>query len=418
MRYVPFLLLALSVGACDLVDDKAKSVDAATLAPLSSREQALLIGADGAAQQGNFVAAEKDYLSAIAASTGHVEAHISLARLYEKQQQPAKEQAILERALALQPDNATVNYMMGKVHMDANRYNAALDSFERGLKQRPNDLDINLGKAVSNDMLAQHSAAQLVYARTMNMNPNANLTSLRTNYAMSMMLSGNPIKAIELLQPEVKKPDVPTVTRHNLALAYGMLGRHAEAKKLLNGEIDEETRTLAIARMKEYLGNRTGVDETTIKPSVAAGVEKPAPKLGEKFVEKMTEKPATKPVEKPATKKPEEPFIPMVTPIPPKNQPIPEPVKPIAAKPVATPSPIVEPAKTAVVKTESVKPEATKAETPKPAALKPAPKSVAKKPVVEPVKPAPVVANQTEPEPVVEEDDEQPPLSDRGTARR
>ena len=282
MRYVSVLLLSLVLASCDLVPTTTHGpVDAANLPPLTSREQALIFGADGAAQQGNAAAAERDYLSAASLSTGHIEAHLALARLYEKQNQPSNERDILTRALALQPNHPLVNYMLGKLDLDAFHYADALTSFDRGLKQRPDDIDLNTGKAIANDMLGNHTAAQMVYTRAMRVNPQANLATLRTNLAMSYLLGGDAKRAAEILQADVKKPGASSVTRHNLALAYGVMGRHAEARKILAGEIDEDTRMLAIARLKEYWHTRDSDGRTPpLKPTVhsAAAAENAAAK--------------------------------------------------------------------------------------------------------------------------------------------
>lgn len=257
MRFVAALLITLALTACSIDDSvPAAAVDASNLPPLSSREQSLIYGADGAAQQGNIAAAERDYMSAVAISKGHIEAHLALARLYEQQKEPAKERAILERALVFQPNHALANYLFGKIELDANRFDAAREAFTRGLMAQPGNIDLMVGQAVADDMLGAHEKAQSTYTRILRENPKASLAGVRTNLAMSYLLSGTPQKAVDLLKAEVKKPNTSSVTRHNLALAYGLLGRNAEAKKLLEGEIDEETRLLTVARLKEYIKER------------------------------------------------------------------------------------------------------------------------------------------------------------------
>jgi Flp pilus assembly protein TadD len=286
MRFIAALLFALAVTGCDLADTASpQAVDASTLAPMTGRERSLLFAADGAVQQGNYAAAERDYLTAIAESKGHVDAHIALARLYDKQGQYEKELPILERARTLQPNEPLVNYMLGKVHLDANRFDEAHEAFQRGLKTRPDDMDLGVGEAVSNDMLGNHVAAQMGYLRVMRLNQTANLSTVRTNLAMSFLLSNEPKKAVELLKEEVKKPGVSAVTRHNMALAYGLLGRNADAKKILNGDIDEDTRQLALARLKEYLSERgNDIHTPPLKPSITpatgatSAADKPAVK--------------------------------------------------------------------------------------------------------------------------------------------
>ena len=271
MRLIPVLITMLALTSCSLVNQEATTaaVDPSNLPPLSGREQSLIYGADGAMQQQNYAAAERDYLTAIADSKGRVDAHIALANLYEKQHLPQKKKAVLERALTLQPNHPLANYLLGKLHLDANEYGAALAAFERGRVTAPDDIDLTIGAAVTHDMLGEHGAAQSLYAGLLRNNPQTKLTIVRTNLAMSYLLSNSPQQAIDLLKAEVTRTDASPVSRHNLALAYGLLGRHADAKAVLNGDIDEETRLLAVARMKAYHRDRMAAHDTpTLMPAI------------------------------------------------------------------------------------------------------------------------------------------------------
>ena len=96
MRVIPALLLALALCGCDLPEE---STDAATRGPISSRERSLIYAADGAAQQGNYPAAERDYLAAIAENSGHVDAHLGLAQLYLKNDHADQALPVLEKAI-------------------------------------------------------------------------------------------------------------------------------------------------------------------------------------------------------------------------------------------------------------------------------------------------------------------------------
>lgn len=277
MRFIPIFVAALSLTACELIDQQRAGgpVDVANLPPLSSREQALIYGADGAVQQHNYVAAERDYLDAIAESKGRIEAHLALARLYEKQGMVEKERAVLESALALQPKHPLANYRLGKLYLDRNHYDRALVAFQNGRSFSPDDIDLTIGEAVTQDMLGKHGEAQRLYVRLLNDHPRTKLTIVRTNLAMSYLLSDAPQKAVDLLKEEAGRPDASSVTKHNLALAYGLLGRNGDAKAVLDGEIDEETRQLAVARMRAY--HRDRIAEVSTPPLHPMITEVPAP---------------------------------------------------------------------------------------------------------------------------------------------
>jgi Flp pilus assembly protein TadD len=269
MRIAPMLFLVLMLTGCEgLLDVPERDAAPVKKAALSGRERALIYGADGALQQGNVAAAERDYLAAVAMGSGHVDAHLALANLYLKSERREEAKTILAEALELEPNHAYSNYRLGKLQLEDFEYREALESFTRGLIQKPGDLDLLTAQGVAYDMQGDHKAAQRVYARAMEKNANADLRTVRNNLAMSYLLDDNATKAVDLLKPDAAKPKASSVTRHNLALAYGLLGRHPDARKLLDGALDEESRMLAIARMKQYHRERAFNAENTPPPFI------------------------------------------------------------------------------------------------------------------------------------------------------
>ena len=248
-----FLLAALGLAAC--APSTPQPVDAASLPPLSGKEQALLTTGGVAASQGQFAQAERSYQEAVALSEGHVDAHLALADLYLRGQQPEKARAVLERAAAYQPANPLVNYKLGKIDLQADNPAGALARFERGLTAAPNNADLLTGKGIAHDMLRQHERAQEAYGRALQQNV-TDPAMLRTNLAMSYLLGNQPDRAAALLKDDAAAPQASPVTRHNLALAYGMLGRHAEAKAVLGGELSEEERQASLRQLAQYIAGR------------------------------------------------------------------------------------------------------------------------------------------------------------------
>lgn len=269
MRFLSLMAVMALLASCDLVEagDKKTAVDPQHLPPLTGREQSLIVGAQGAMAQGNIDAAERDYLTAIAASTGHVEAHLALAGLYAGQNQTGKQREVLLKALELQPNHPEVNYRLGKLELAADNYSEALDAFKHGLIGEPGNLDLLSAAGVASDMLGDHVQAQRYYTRAIAQNAGADLSGVRTNLGMSYLLSEEPKQAVEVLKDEAKKPVASETTRHNLALAYGVLGRNTEAKALVKGELDEETRLLAVARLREYWNDRSP-EKNPLRPGI------------------------------------------------------------------------------------------------------------------------------------------------------
>ena len=269
MRLTFLLPVLLTLAACGF-SSEPQPVDAASLPPLTGREQAILVGAESALRQGNIAAAEKDYLSAIGASTGRVEAHIALAKLYASQNQSEKERAILDRGLKYQPNNPGLNYLLGKLELAAGNNDAALAAFERGLSTVPGDMDLSIGTAIAHDMLGQHRIAQSIYQRVIAQHKNENLAGAKTNLGMSYLFTNEPKKTISTLQAEAKKPNSSLVTRYNLALAYSLLNKPLDAKFALRGEDDEATRLATLARLKQYIADTNPTKQPTeVKPVLA-----------------------------------------------------------------------------------------------------------------------------------------------------
>lgn len=238
---------------------------------MSARERALLISAETALRQNNLETAERDYRGAVADSKGHVDGHVGLAQVYNRMKQPAKARDILEQAQKLQPNNPGVNYLLGKSYLNGGDYTNALAAFSRGLTLAPNDLDLNNGAGVAHDMLGEHRAAQAIYTPAISRNKGRNLSAIRTNLAMSHLLTGEAKKALPILQAEAKKPNASLTTRHNLALAYGMLNRTNEARAALQGDGDEPTRIATLERLKAYLADTTpGKKPPQLTPAVKA----------------------------------------------------------------------------------------------------------------------------------------------------
>lgn len=241
------LLLPLLVAACG-----AGGGGPVATGPLSGKEQALIVAAEGAQHTGDFTSAERDYQSAIAQRSGHVDAHLGLARLYMERRQTAKAREVLESAQQLQPNQPDVNYLLGKVYLGDNKPDLALAAFERGIDSEPANGDLLNGAAIASDMLRLHPKAQSYYQRALTAHA-GDPAVIRTNLAMSYLLDNKPKKAVELLQNDAKSPNASPVTKANLALAYGMLGRNAEAKKLVGKEMTESDRMDAVKRLKAYI---------------------------------------------------------------------------------------------------------------------------------------------------------------------
>jgi Flp pilus assembly protein TadD len=158
----------------------------------------------------------------------------------------------LLRAIEWQPNHPKANYLLGKIYLNESKPKEAAEAFLRAEQTDPSNPDVLNGAGVAQDMLGLHKLAQRYYLRAQT-SGRGDPAVIRTNLGLSYLLSGEPKLAVEQLKPEAKKATAPAATRHNLALAYGMLGKNAEARALVKNEMSEEDRLLALERLKKYI---------------------------------------------------------------------------------------------------------------------------------------------------------------------
>lgn len=252
MRHRLLIPVLFILSACASMNGD-KVVDPDKLPPMTGQERALLISADASAASGDTAAAERNYLTAVAQSKGHIVAHLSLARLYESQNKLEKAENILKKAAEFQPGHVELNRLRGKIALHDDRPAEALEYFSAGLKSDQANLDLLTGAGIANDMMHRHDAGQVLYLRALSLHPNDDLAAVRSNLAMSYLLDDQAQKAVDLLKAEVKKPNAPAVMKHNLALAYGVLGRHVQARTLLGTEVSEEERLQSLKRLADHI---------------------------------------------------------------------------------------------------------------------------------------------------------------------
>ncbi len=270
MRAVWLLPVLWMVSACDPFGGVRGPVDVTKLPPLSGQEIALITSAEAAASKGDAAQAERNYMEAVAKSQGRIEAHLGLANFYAKTNELQKAQDILERANALQPEQPRVAYLLGKMYLTENRISEALKIFNTSIAKYPADLELLTATAIAHDMIPEHAKAQALYLRAQALNPKEDLSVLRTNLAMSYILTGKSQQAVDLLKADAAKPNASPVTRHNLALAYGVLGRDKDAVALLKDELSEAERKANVQRIKDYIAQRKGIDAVRPKVTVKA----------------------------------------------------------------------------------------------------------------------------------------------------
>jgi Flp pilus assembly protein TadD len=97
------------------------------------------------------------------------------------------------------------------------------------------NLEAQVLKGLILDALGDHSNAIEAYREGLKINPTD--FTLLSNYGLSLALSGNSKQAISILSDLTKAPEANARTRGNLAIALGLNGEEALARKILSQDL-------------------------------------------------------------------------------------------------------------------------------------------------------------------------------------
>lgn len=134
----------------------------------------------------------------------------------------------------------------------------ALTQFEEAIRLAKDDVRGYSGKGVALGMIGDYAAAQAVYRRALQIDPD-NRTVLN-NLGLSLAFSGAPQEAIDLLLPVALDPKATPRHRQNLALAYGLAGNMTEAAKIGRMDLDEESVQKNLAYYQLLRAHKGAVD--------------------------------------------------------------------------------------------------------------------------------------------------------------
>lgn len=235
----------------------------------SEREASLMRQAQATQRAGDVQNAIALYQEAAALSHGAIEAHLQLAALLQSQGDLAGAQEVLEQAQRINAKHPAIDLQLGKLAVQQNRGEAALQHFETGLAQWPQNIDLLNGKGVALDMLMRHDEAQQAYANALGQGK-AKTEFISNNLAMSYIMTDRYADAIETLERIPNIQGIP-VMRQNLALAYGLKGDMESARQWAQPDLTKEQIEENVAFYKAYkkeLADRKGA--APAKPAAKA----------------------------------------------------------------------------------------------------------------------------------------------------
>jgi Flp pilus assembly protein TadD len=183
---------------------------------------------ESALQAGDVSLAATMFRKAIALNPELPDAHLRLADALSAMQDYAGADQEYQSVLGRDPNNAPAEVGLGRLDLARHHPDAALTKFRAAAVMGAAGPSIDNLIGYSLDLVGDHKQAQASYVAGLALNPDDKV--LRNNYGLSLTLSGNYPKAIEVLTALAQEPDATPRNRENLALALGLSGDAASAR--------------------------------------------------------------------------------------------------------------------------------------------------------------------------------------------
>lgn len=147
-----------------------------------------------------------------------------------------------ESAVEWQPRNADYRMLLGQTYLTAGRFQAAEQSFSDTLTLNPELERAALNLALSQAALGKRDAARSTLADYRDKLPAA-------DFGLALALAGEPEEAVRVLEFATRASDATPKARQNLAFAYALAGKWANARVMA---VQDLTADAAEARLGEW----------------------------------------------------------------------------------------------------------------------------------------------------------------------
>lgn len=145
---------------------------------------------------------------------------------------------VLQKGLAIHENDPEMLLLAARTLVGMERFRDAELTYRRLLLIEPENADAHAGLGLVFDKTGRHPLAQAAYAKSLDIEP-GRATTL-SNYAMSLVLSGEPRQAEKLLRRAVDLPNASPMVRQNLALVVGLQGRFDEMREIGGADLPDE----------------------------------------------------------------------------------------------------------------------------------------------------------------------------------
>ncbi len=224
MKLAPILTagLALFMAACGTKsDDYTASVKQADAARLS----------------GDFDSAIPLYGRALQADPDGVEAKVGLGQSYLTLGLPDEAAAMFRDVLDKRGGEQTARRGLAMAMISMGQAQLAERQLEAAAQADPRDYRTLNAYGVVLDMMGRHAEAQARYRQGIELAPD--FVALRSNFGLSLAISGQPQEAINQLVPLIGSRGADGRVRQNLAFAYAMNGDLEACLQISRKDLDE-----------------------------------------------------------------------------------------------------------------------------------------------------------------------------------
>ena len=146
------------------------------------------------------------------------------ARKYLAKRKADKAVQHAELAVSYAPNVAEYRALLGQAYLLAGRFASARQALTDALTLDPGNAGVALNLTLAQIAQGDWSGAR----RTLDAHDNINASDRGLAYA----LAGDPVRAVEILEPAARAADATPKTRQNLALSLALAGRWPEAKSV------------------------------------------------------------------------------------------------------------------------------------------------------------------------------------------
>jgi len=183
--------------------------------------------------------------------------------------QALKAVTLAEVAVTNAPRDAGYRTLLGQAYLGAGRFQSAEQSFADALTLDPERERAALNLALAQVALGKREAALATLADYRDKLP-------ATDYGLALALAGNTEEAVRVLEFATRAPDATAKTRQNLALAYAMAGKWANARVTAVQDLSPDEADARIAGWASFVKPAGSWDQVAsllgVKPAVDNGM--------------------------------------------------------------------------------------------------------------------------------------------------